>query len=379
MASDPEWQRIEAYLEAGEYEEAVSYAESLNHPLSDSWLQKIHEIGPHLVLQDGEIPLEYQAMMGVEADTHTAASVVAAHEAARRYLNALPNDFLVLSAVIAGVIGLLFIGALKGFGFIFVVALLIALVAFLVQGEEITTRDPVTGSLERRYEAWNQVTYTIQAETGRPLAFAGDLPPPLRHPPSISALQMELGRGQTNERLQALSVIQSSLFALWGWGLIEIHPVRVTHHAFGTRVREAKHFIVRLGPDVTSVDVDGELERRMLTLLERWPYTHQDQLAAFPWKPGPSLMELTHSLVGGDAEVAPTILAGVRDDAIGRGLAKRSGFFKRFEFTAVASKELGPEAHNIQVLIQRMAATYPDIGRSAIKAIGDAIGDIELG
>lgn len=378
--SEQELQRVRDLLYANEVEEARTLLQQMNHPMADSWLERLDAKHPprhRLALDDGEIPSVIRSRLPHdEMEYVNTTQQISGNEAARRYLEAMTGQQRAIGGMLLAVIFLVMMAFMQGFGFALLLILIGGLAVYLSQVEEVTTVDPASGIVERQYYLGEWVHYEIKTEPTYRLAYQGHLPPALYNPPSVSALMINLYGTSDDENTRAVVVLQSTLLAMWAWGLIEFEAIPVHHELLGVKVWDTTHMIVVSGEQVSNFDVDGDLERTILTVLERWPNIRRRQAEAWPWKPGPTVNELLRELTS--SGLAERILQTAQQDAIGRGLASQRGWRRRFEFDAEGLKALQAEAHNLQVLIQYIAHEYPEVVRMVTTAVADVIGGIEV-
>lgn len=322
-----------------------------------------------LVLQDGEIPSFYRRRYADELPLMalTADERISIWQATRRTIDAVPNELMTISIVAAIFMLLVLVGILDGFGVLLLAIGAVLTIFAMAQGEEIThdTEDGV----QRQYQVANQTIYEVESEVAARLIYEGELPPPLRHPPSISALV----QAQSSEVALASSVLQAAFLSLWAWGALEIQHIRVHHRVLGVTMREASMLIVV--PRANSLDVDGDVERALMTQLERWPNIHAAEVEAWPWKTGPTLRQLLKSFMG-QGDLKPQVLQMVRQDAVGRGFAR--GKRKKFELIAEAPKLLNAESHNVKVLVHYIYQSYPSVVQNLAAETADLMGNAEV-
>lgn len=323
-----------------------------------------------LVLQDGEIPSFYRRRYADELPLMalTADERVSIWQATRRTIEALPNELMTISIVAAIFMLLILVGILDGFGVLLLAIGAVLSIFAMTFGEEVThdTEDGV----QRQYRIADQSMYEVESSVAARLIYEGELPSPLRHPPSISALV----QNQPSEVALASAVLQAAFLSLWAWGALEIQHVKVHHRVMGVTVREASLLIVV--PRANSLDVDGDVERALMTHLERWPNVHAAEVEAWPWKTGPTLRQLLKSFVG-QGDLKPQVLQMVRHDAVGRGFA-RGGKRKKFELIAEAPKLLNAESHNVTVLIRYIYQSHPSLVQNFAAEIADLMGNAEV-
>lgn len=322
-----------------------------------------------LVLQDGEIPSFYRRryadelpLEAISGDEH-----LSMWRATRRNLDAVPNELVTIS-IIAGIFALLlFVGILDGVG-VLLVAVAAVLAAFVMsQGEEVTHEDE--GGVRRQYLIGETAFYDVESTITARLTYDSELPPPLRHPPSISALVQP----QASEVAQASTVLQAAFLSLWAWGALELQQIHVRHRLLGVTVREANLLVVV--PRATSFEVDGDIERALITHLERWPNIHAAEVEAWPWKSGPTIRQLLRAFMGA-GDMTQQILHTVRHDAVGRGFAR--GRRKKFELIAEAPKLLNAESHNVNVLVHFIYQAHPAVVQNLATEIADLMGNAEV-
>lgn len=385
--SEPELRYVQALIENDQVEDALLYLENLEHPLADEWREQLKVAHARLsstneqyvaseqrVLEDGEIPSSiWERYMGESrsaAQTTYTESIERKHgvAAVSHILLALPPAVLIIGIISSVVLAILLIASSGGILFLLLLAGFIGF--YVYQVEEITELDPPSGVVQRNYQIFDWEHYRITAQLTNRVQFGEDLPPTLHHPPSVSALLSPPIHFPNNvEQGHALVILQATISALWAWGMIDIYEITVQHSIIGRDVFFSRSQILVPSQNVNSFDVDGELERQVMLILERWVNTHHDQYAAKPWKPGPTFQELVKALRSSSTPFHAQILDTVRNDALGRGLAVKKGWRKKFEMTSEGQKELSPEAHNVQVLVQRVGHFHPEVTNKLLKAI----------
>ncbi len=382
--SEQQLEQVRDLLIANEIEEARTLLQSIDHPMADSWLERLNAKHPsrhRLALEDGEMPTDIRSRLGGDSlDSVMGETIdrVSGLEAVRRHLDAMNQQQRLVGALLLVAVFLVLMAFMQGFGFAFLLLLSGAMIVYLSKVEEVTSEDPVTDSFMRQYYLGEWVHYEIQTQPAYRLAYQGQLPPVLYNPPSVSALVINFLGSQDNSNARAVAILQSTLLAMWAWRLIEFEGVPVHHSLLGVQVWDTTHIVVVPGDGVTEFDVDGDLERTVLNFLSRWPNTHRSQMATWPWKTGPTLNELLRELKGKSSELGDRILQIAQTDAVGRGLAAHRGWRRRFEFEAEGVKSLQAEAHNLQVLMQFVARDYPEVMRMVTEAVASVIGGIDI-
>jgi hypothetical protein len=275
------------------------------------------------------------------------------------FIRSLPPGILIGGAIISVVALVLLLAIPAGPILLIILAGLLGLYAY--QAEEMTEIDTTSGIVRRHYQIFDRQHYTITAQITARTQFTADLPQRLYYPPSISALLSPPLPLSNADQGHAATILQSAIGALWAWGVIDVYEITIQHTLVGRDVFFSQIQVLVPAQGITSFDVDGELERQIMLVIERWTNTHRDQYEAKPWKTGPTFRELIKALRSGSTPFHAQLLETTRNDAIGRGLAIRKGWRKKFEMTDDSVKALSAEAHNVQVLIQRIAQYYPDL------------------
>lgn len=383
--AEPELRRLQELVENDQLEDALIYLDHLDHPMADEWREQLtaarHQIrveSRRQALIDGEAPVS--AWVG---DDDSWAAALAHQQNVNReqgltilshFVQSLPPGIAIAGGVVGLIIAVLLLTLPAGPIFLLIFGGLLAY--YVYQAEEITEYDRDTGIIYRRYQIFDRDHYTIRGQVTQHIEFMDELPQRLYYPPSVSALLSPPHLAQS-EQGHAATILQAAICSLWAWGMIGIYEITIQHAAFGRDTFFSRIQVLVPAPNTSSFDVDGELERQIMLVIERWTNTHHNQYAAKPWKLGPTIRELVKSLRSGSTPFHSQIMETVRNDAIGRGLAVRKGWRKKFEMTDDGVKALSAEAHNVQVLTQRIAQYHPNISSRLLKTITASFENLE--
>jgi hypothetical protein len=407
-ADDPRVQQVATLLEADRTSEAQTLLVAMQHPMTEIWLDHLRA-GGHERLQtpddddatDSDSVMDarmryIQAMMhGQPAATpavNAAGEAVASAEAQPRtvvesLVVALPDadenlsvhhhrialldwTWVVLQRLLkarpglaTGVVIGLFLAlmlALSPTGLGNLIGILLGLgLLVLVSGRVETDYFVEDERISRRFQVPRVQLGESNASLRTRLDFTGDIPPALTLPPSITALQLASEQPvQGNDtHVQAQIIARTVFLSLWAWGKIDVRQLEVQHQFLG-RDRHADTVLIVVpgtGP------VEGLVEQRLLSVLLEWGRGNRQLRVLEPWRAGPDIDTLLAQLLNRPAQLVQL----AQQDGVQAGFMAR-GMFRGTGFTAEVLPTVAAEAHNLNVLMARIARYTPTLHHNVI-------------
>lgn len=195
-----------------------------------------------------------------------------------------------------------------------------------------------------------------------------EAPPALHIPPSISALNLgpEPAVEGSDTNIQAQIIVRTVFFALWAWGRIELREIVVNHRFFKQTFAGVSKVMVL--PVAHHHEVKGAVENQMLDALKQWQrnVNRQHRLLQ-PWVAGPEIETLFDMVLQRPA----AIVQAAQQDGIKAGYLSR-GMFRGTGFTPEVLETVNAEAHNLNLLMGRIAVQQPTMHHRIIVAAAQA-------
>lgn len=276
------------------------------------------------------------------------------------------NPALVGVASMVGLMMLLTLLSAGGLGGL-VLSGVVLLTIFTILAKVETQALPAESKVQRSLILFGRTLGVSEADLSQKVAFTGELPPPLHIPPSLSAIKIgPVGAKSCPPALQSQLLMQTTMFSLWAWGQMEIREARVQHQVGDSAPSESQtHWVLiaKAKPEA----VQGTIERQIINYLAAWPQDNLRLRRVSPWLIGPSIEDLGETIGKSGAQ----LLAMVMKDGESNGYLKR-GMFRGVHFSEETAATATAEAHNLVVLMRRIAITNPVVHQRIVAAAAQA-------